>query len=94
MKPRYILAVHVYPSDTHPSIEQLQIEGYRRMTATQKLAIVSRLTRAVHALALADIKRRHPQAGDRERRLRLVSRFIDADTMRRVFGWDPDAMGY
>ena len=81
-------------NDTHPHIEQLQLEGYRRMTPTQKLAIVSRLTLAVHQLALADIRRRHPQATRREQRLRLVSRWIEADTMRRVFDWDPDVSGY
>jgi hypothetical protein len=84
----------MHPNDTDPRIERLQLEGYRRMTPTQKLAIVRGLTQAVHRLALADIQRRHPQAGERERRLRLVSRFIDADTMRRAFDWDPDARGY
>jgi hypothetical protein len=81
-------------NDTHPRIEQLQIEGYRRMTPAQKLAIVSRLTSAIHELALMDIRRRHPGAGEREQRLRLASRFYDAATMRRVFDWDPDVMGY
>jgi hypothetical protein len=81
-------------SDTHPRIEELQLAGYRRMTPAQKLAIVSKLTATVHQLALADIRRNHPEAGEREQRLRLVSRWIDAATMRRVFGWDPDAMGY
>ena len=81
-------------NDTHPRIEELQLEGYRRMTPAEKLAIVSALTAAVHQLALVDIRRRHPAADQREQRLRLVSRFIDAATMRRVFDWDPDVMGY
>ena len=81
-------------NDTHSSIGELQVAGYRRMTATQKLAIVSQLTATVHQLALLDIRRRHPQADDREQRLRLVSRYTDASTMRRVFGWDPDVEGY
>jgi hypothetical protein len=80
--------------DTDPRIEELQLAGYRRMSPAEKLAIVSRLTAAVHQLALLDIRRRHPQAGEREQRLRLVSRFVDAPTMRRVFGWDPDIMGF
>ena len=71
-------------NDTHPTIEALQIEGYRRMTAAQKLAIVTRLTNAVHELALMDIRRRHPTASEHEQRLRLASRFSDAATMRRV----------
>jgi hypothetical protein len=64
------------------------------LTPTQKLAVVRGLTQAVHRLALADIRRRHPQADERERRLRLVSRWIDADTMRRAFEWDPDVISY
>jgi hypothetical protein len=80
-------------NDTHPSIEELQLAGYRRMSSAQLLAIVSQLTAAVHQLALLDIRRRHPQADEREQRLRLVSRFTDASTMRRVFGWDPDVYG-
>lgn len=81
-------------NDTHPSIEERQLEGYRRMTPAQKLAIVSRLTIATHELALIDIRRRHPAASPREHRLRLVSRWIDAAMMGRVFGWDPDVTGY
>ena len=81
-------------NDTDPRIEKLQIEGYRQMSPAQKLEIVARLTVAVHQLSLLDIRRRHPDADEREQRLRLVSRFNDAATMRRVFGWDPDVMGY
>lgn len=80
--------------DTHPEVAALQIAGYRRMTAAQKLAIVGGLTAAVHKLALADIRRRHPGADEREVRLRLISRWVDGPTMRRMFGWDPHAMGY
>jgi hypothetical protein len=52
------------------------------------------LTATTHQLALADIRRCHPNADEREQRLRLVSRWLDAAMMRRVFGWDPDVMGY
>jgi hypothetical protein len=82
------------PNDTHPSIERMQIEGYRRMTPTQKLAIVAGLSETVEQLALMDIRRRHPTADDREQKLRLISRWVDGATMRRVFNWDPDVMGY
>ena len=42
--------------------------------------------RALHALAEADMRRRHPNAGRREVELRIASRRLDADTMRRAFG--------
>ncbi len=51
------------------------------------------LNRMAKELALADIRYRHPDDTPRQRRMRLASRWLDADTMRRVFGWDPDLEG-
>jgi hypothetical protein len=58
------------PDDTDPAIKALLIEGYRRMSPSQKLERVRVLTRAVQELALADIRRRHPNADEREQALR------------------------
>ena len=80
--------------DTHPAIRKMLIEGYRAMSPAQKLAIVDGLTQAVQELALLDICRRHPQADEREQSLRLASRWLDAETMLKVFGWDVRAKGY
>src|SRR5690348_8742258 len=77
------------PSDTSPEAERILIELYRRMPAWQKLRQVFQLTRVVQELALCDI-RRHPGADEREQHLQLASRWLDAETMRRVFSWDPD----
>jgi len=81
-------------SDTSPEAEKVLIELYRRMPAWQKLRQVSELTRAVQELALCDIRRRHPQADEREQKLRLASRWLRAETMRKVYGWDPEKEGY
>ena len=81
-------------SDTRPAAERVLIELYRRMPAWQKLRQVSELTRAVQELALCDIRRRHPQADEREQKLRLASRWLRAETMRKVYGWDPEREGY
>ncbi len=80
--------------DTHPAIEALLIEGYRRMSATEKLERVTALTQAVQQLALLDIRRRHPDADERELSLRLASRWIEPELMKRAFGWDVDEAGY
>jgi hypothetical protein len=64
------------------------------MSASQKLARVTALTRAVQQLALLDIRRRHPEADQRELALRLASRWLDADLMKRAFDWDVQASGY
>lgn len=81
-------------NDTHPAIEHLIIEGYRRMTVAEKLERVRAMTRSVQQLALVDIRRRHPNADEREIRLRLASRWLPAELMLRVFGWDVATMGY
>jgi hypothetical protein len=80
--------------DTHPDIDAVRIEAYRRMTPTQKLEIVSALNQAVRELALADIRRRHPYASEREQMLRLASRSLPAQLLRDAFGWDVDVEGY
>lgn len=82
------------PNDTHPKIEALLIEGYRKMSPSQKLERVGALTRAVQELALMDIRRRHPKADSREQALRVASRWIDAELMRRAFDWDVRELGY
>jgi len=81
-------------NDTQPDIEAMLIEGYRRMTPAQKLARVRELIRCVQELALTDIRRRHPDAGEREQALRLASRWLDPDLMLRAFGWDVRKAGY
>ncbi len=80
--------------DTPPAIEALLAEGYRRMSPAAKLERVRALNRALHALAEADVRRRHPNAGRREVELRIASRRLDADTMRRAFGWETEREGY
>lgn len=48
--------------DTHPKIEQMQIELIRHMPAWKKIAIVDDLNEAVKIMALSGIKERHPNA--------------------------------
>jgi len=64
------------------------------MTPSQKLEIVSQLTRSVQELALADVRRRHPNADARELALRVASRWLARDLMLAAFGWDVEKMGY
>lgn len=82
------------PNDTDPRIEAVLIDGYRRMSASEKLRRVSALTRAVQELALLDVRRRHPSADKREQALRVASRWIEPELMLRAFGWDVSRKGY
>jgi len=80
--------------DTAPHIQQMLIEGYRKMSPQQKLKQVSELTLAVQQLALARIRNRYGKCSEREQQLRLASLWLDRDTMMRVFQWDPQQEGY
>jgi hypothetical protein len=52
------------------------------------------MVQALETLALAGIADRHPQADERERRLRLAALRLERDTMVNAFGWDPAVNGY
>jgi hypothetical protein len=81
-------------SDTHPEIEKRLIEGLRRMTVAEKFRMIQELNASLELLALADVKKRHPEADEYECRLRVASRRIPADLMKKAFGWDVDEKGY
>jgi hypothetical protein len=80
--------------DTHPEVERILIEGYRRMSVAEKLSSVRAMNQAVQTLQMGDIRRRHPDASEREVRLRLASRWLGPDLMRKAFGWDSEKEGY
>jgi hypothetical protein len=74
--------------DTTPEVERMQIEAWRRMSASEKAAIVSGLTDAVMRLAMAGIRQRHPDASPHEQRLRLALITLGPELARAAF---PDA---
>jgi hypothetical protein len=78
------------PLDTTEEAWAIVEEGIRRMTHAERVRRAISLTVFTHRLALANIRRLHPDEDDREHRLRLAARYIDAETMRRAFGWVDD----
>ena len=63
------------------------------MTPAEKFARIQALNEGVLQLAAVRIKRDYAPATDHELRLRLAALWLDDETMRRVFGWDPVARG-
>jgi hypothetical protein len=61
--------------------------GIATMTPEQRVQRVVSLTVLSHAFALAAIRANHPEESEREHRLRLAARTIDAATMKAAFGW-------
>jgi hypothetical protein len=81
------------PNDTSSEATALLDEGYRRMSAAEKLERVRALNRTVQALALADVQRTYPDADRRTQELLVASRWLEPEIMRRVFGWSPPSPG-
>lgn len=80
--------------DTHPNAEKILIERYRQMSPWEKLRCVQKMNRFTWNLTLADVRERYPDADERERRLRAAARWLEADLMRKAFGWDTREKGY
>jgi len=76
--------------DTPRHIEEMLFEGYRRMSAAEKLERVGRLGQMIKSVVLADLRAQFPDAGKRELDLRYAARMFDRETMRAAFGWAPD----
>ena len=81
--------------DTPPAIEDRLIEGYRRMSPSDKLGRVESLNRALVGLARARIRDQYgPDLSERELRLRVAALTLPRRVMIEVFDWDPEKMGY
>ena len=73
--------------DTSFDAERFLICRYRAMSPADKLSIFRQLSQTAQALALAGLRRRHPEASPRELQLRLAATRLDEETLRAVFGW-------
>ena len=80
--------------DTSPKIEQILIEGHRKMTATQKFRYLQGMFAAMESMAAAETRSRHPNDTERAIRLRVASRRIPPELMKKAFGWDVEKEGY
>ena len=82
-------------TDTHLAAERIILDLYGSMIPRQKLQQVFDLNQAVRELAAARIQAQYgPRLSAWELRLRLAALWLDRETMIKVYGWDPDIMGY
>jgi hypothetical protein len=81
-------------TDTHPEVEKVRIARIRRMSAAEKFRRIGELNQLLENLALAEIRRRHPEADAWECRMRLASRRIPSDLLHKAFGWSVNERGY
>ena len=80
--------------DTSPEIERIIVAGHRKMTAAQKFGYVAEMFTALEAMAAAETRSRHPDDTEKEIRLRVASRRIAPELMKKAFGWDVKKEGY
>jgi hypothetical protein len=74
-----------YYSDTHPKIEQMQIELIRKMPSWKKFAAVDDLNETVKTLAISGIKQRHPQATPAQVQRMLADILLGPELARKVY---------
>jgi hypothetical protein len=86
--------VRTQSTDTPPEIEEILLEGYRRMPPVEKLRQVFDLNRTAQRMAAMRIQARYGDLSERELRLRLAALWLDRETMIAAFGWDPEVEGY
>ena len=74
--------------DTSRTMEARQIARWRAMTADEKFAAAGAASAAVRELAMAGLRARYPEAGERELFLRYAFLTIGPDATTRIY---PDA---
>lgn len=76
--------------DTDADVEARQIAGWRRMTDREKAALISGLTQASFAMALAGVRQRWPDASAREHFLRLAIITLGVELATKAY---PEILG-
>ncbi len=72
--------------DTSADAEEVQIEIYRRMTASRKIELVEEANRLARDLAFAGLRRCHPQASAEELFRRYVGLTLGEELATEVYG--------
>jgi hypothetical protein len=78
------------PPDTSADAYRAQIEAYRRMGGTGRVAVAFRLNALAKAMALAGIRSRHPDYDEKQRHLAFARLILGDELVRRV--WPDDAL--
>jgi hypothetical protein len=63
------------PRDTSPEAWAVQLEVYRRMSGAERFEIAFDMSQLVRELALAGLRREHPDWAERDLQLELLRRW-------------------
>jgi hypothetical protein len=76
-------------SDTDPRAAEVLLDLHRRMSPSDKVRAVFELPDMVLRLSEAGVRQIYTAASDREVFLRAAARRLGAETVARVYDWDP-----
>jgi hypothetical protein len=77
--------VSVLSADTHPEIEQIQLEIIRRMPSWKKFALVDDLNETVKALAISGLKQSNPSATPEQIQRQLAGLMLGEELACKVY---------
>jgi len=72
-------------SDTHPKIESLQLDLWRRASPTKKMQMLADLNRSARLLAIHGLRLRFPEASESELRYKLACMVLGEELARNVY---------
>jgi len=78
-------------SDTHPKMEALLIELWRKASPTRKMQMLAQLNQLARLLALAGLRSQYPHASEAELRRRLAGLLLGEEIACKVYGELPHA---
>ncbi len=78
-------------SDTAPAAEKVLVEMLRQAPVWRKMEMLAELNAAAQQVALAGLRRRHPQASEAELRRRLADLLLGEVLAAKVYGEPPRA---
>jgi hypothetical protein len=80
--------------DTPAAVGVRVVQAWRALSPRERFERVGELNDACDRMAEAGVRRRYPDADEREVRLRVFALRLGRDLMVEVYGWDPDVQGW
>ena len=81
-------------ADTSREVEEFLFDHWRSLESWQKFRLIFDQSSAAEGACLSGLRRRYPDATERELRLRLFALKYGRDLSVDVWGWDPVEHGW
>jgi hypothetical protein len=73
-------------SDTHPTMEALQIQMLRKVSPSEKLEMLAELNASAHILALSGLRSRYSDESESRIQRRMAGLLLGEDLAQKVYG--------